>query len=984
MRLGGISRQSRRGRIHVCDGWMDVHVCDGVLTLRALLGPQLVPGANLPSTRLIDAPQMGGTVINSRPVFRLVWGIGVRDFGTASEPGSRLPLESKQASRMTDDLPKEFWAALSLHWPDITPKPLQLEGCAALLRGEDCLAVLPTGFGKSFIYQSAAVCSRGVTVVVTPLLALAEDQVRSLDDRGIAAALLTSSVRAERKQQLLDDLEAEDGEPETKLLYLTPEGLQAPATAVVMRSLHVRGLLAAIVVDEAHCVCKWGHSFRPEYLRVGELRKALPPPVPPLVALTATATPRVRDDLIRQLGMRSPKMLSASADRPNLFWEVAVSVPRHTVRRRPSAAAAAAAGAAADGSMEVEEKEEEEDEEDEDEDEDEDEEEALCAWVEAQEGSGIVYCSRRDETERVAALLCERGIDAEAFHAGLPLERRQRVSADWMVDSTRVIVSTLAFGMGVDKAAVRFVAHWDPPKTMEGLLQEAGRAGRDGRPAVSRVFYSRSRLPPVGSELSPNASVVRYAEAQLTAEAAAKPCRRAMLLRHFGEVPLAMTGRGCEVDGAWRCCDLCECRARLLASGLLPTAPTTTVTATAPTTTAALVASGAGGDPSPARWARLGAVRRPGVLSSRAVLSSRGARMTAAAHASVVLSGPASHAALSVVMSGPASHAALSVVMSAPVASPSPPPPSPPLPSPLLPSPLLPSQGPPTAAAARGSSTLANTCSSAAAAASQLPQVLARGPLHRATVPACAKRACGGGLGGGNRCIGTGASSAHGGRGSRGSRGIADGTSDGPITVTAAHASGLPAAATAPPRSHASQASSSSSSSLSSSHSASHTTTSRSSASAFRPPRRVDPQPCPQERNPIGLAANDAYLRSVISFTPRPGARTNLGLLSKRTAGAAILVEKGAAGRGGGGGGLLIDALGRVRTGAANDSDDEEAADPEHDVAMATGSCHEGACGGDDDDGYGIRPFRRRPLEDVPQRDAANNRAAKVPRVGAL
>jgi ATP-dependent DNA helicase Q5 len=799
--------------------------------------------------------------------------------------------------------------------------------------------VLPTGFGKSFIYQSAAVCSRGVTVVVTPLLALAEDQVRSLDDRGIAAALLTSSMRAERKQQLLDDLEAEDGEPETRLLYLTPEGLHLPATAAVLRRLHVRGRLAAIVVDEAHCVSQWGHSFRPEYLRVGELRKALPPPVPPLVALTATATPRVRDDLIRQLGMRSPKVLSASADRPNLFWEVAVSVPRRTharhVQRGPSAAAAAAAGAAADGSMEEKEEEEEEEE----------EEEALGAWVEAQEGSGIVYCSRRAETERVAALLCERGIDAEAFHAGLALERRQRVSADWMVDSTRVIVSTLAFGMGVDKAAVRFVAHWDPPKTMEGLLQEAGRAGRDGRPAVSRVFYSRSRLPPVGSELAPNASVVRYAEAQLTAEAAAT-CRRAMLLRHFGEVPLAMAGRGCEVDGcevdgAWRCCDLCECRARLLASGLLPTAPTTTVTATAPTTTAALVASGAGGstggDPSPARWARLGAVRRPGALSSR------GARMTAAAKAS-----------------GPASHAVLSVVLSAPAASP-----SPPLPSP------------------------ANTCSSAAAAASQLPQVLARGPLHRATVPAWAKRACGGGLSGGNRCIGTDASSAHGGRGGRGSRGspgIADGTSDGPATVTAAHASGLPAAATAPPRSHASQASSSSSSSssMSSSHSASHTTTSRSSASAFRAPRRVDPQPCLQERNRIGLAANDAYLRSVISFTPRPGARTNLGLLSKRTAGAAILVEKGAAGRGGGGGGLLIDALGRVRTGAANDSDDEEAADPEHDVEMATGSCHEGACGGDDDDGSGIRPFRRRPLEDVPHRDAANNRAAKVPRVGAL
>ena len=181
-----------------------------------------------------------------------------------------------------------------------------------------------------------------------------------------------------------------------------------------------------------------------------------------------------------------------------------------------------------------------------------------------------------------------------------------------------------------------------------------------------------------------------------------------------------MTGRGCEVEGAWRCCDLCECRARLLASGLLPTAPSTTVTAPAPSTTAApstaaLVASGAGGDPSQARRVRLGAVRRPGAHNSRGTL------MAAA---------------------GPAPHAVLSAL----VASPSPPLPSPPLPSPPLPSPLLPSQGPPTAAAARGSSTLENTCSSAATAASQLPQVLARGPLHRATVPAWAKRACGGGL----------------------------------------------------------------------------------------------------------------------------------------------------------------------------------------------------------------------------------------------
>jgi hypothetical protein len=156
----------------------------------------------------------------------------------------------------------------------------------------------------------------------------------------------------------------------------------------------------------------------------------------------------------------------------------------------------------------------------------------------------------------------------------------------------------------------------------------------------------------------------------------------------------------------------------------------------------------------------------------------------------------------------------------------------------------------------------------------------------------------------------------------------------------------------------------------------------------------VDHQPCPQERNPIGLAANDAYLRSVISFTPRPGARTNLGLLSKRTAGAAISAEKGVAGgsavadrsavvgRSGGGGGLLIDALGRVRTGAANDGDDDEAADPEHDVEMAIGSCHEGACGGDDDDGSGTRPCRRRPLEDEPHRAAAN--AAKVSRTSAL
>lgn len=310
----------------------------------------------------------------------------------------------------------------------------------ALLSGRDCLAVLPTGGGKSLCFQLPALVRQGLVVVISPLVALMDDQVLQLQRRGIAAACLHRGIQPEQRRLIQTQLSAGS----LRLLYLAPERLQGEA-ARDMLSAHAReGRLVALAVDEAHCISAWGHDFRPDYRRLGQLR-ALCPGVP-LVALSATAAPRVRADILRLLGLCKPLIQVSSAQRSNLHY---------TMRRRPS--------------------------------------DPLPDVLEAlkhSRGATLIYARTRRSVELLAERLQSQGIQAITYHAGLEVERREEALKHFLEADAPVLVATVAFGMGVDRSDVGLVLHLDLPATPEGYLQESGRAGRDGRPAHCLVLFS--------------------------------------------------------------------------------------------------------------------------------------------------------------------------------------------------------------------------------------------------------------------------------------------------------------------------------------------------------------------------------------------------------------------------------------------------------------------------------------------------------------
>jgi len=310
----------------------------------------------------------------------------------------------------------------------------------ALLSGRDCLAVLPTGGGKSLCFQLPALVRQGLVVVISPLVALMDDQVLQLQRRGIAAACLHRGIQPEQRRLIQTQLSAGS----LRLLYLAPERLQGEA-ARDMLSAHAReGRLVALAVDEAHCISAWGHDFRPDYRRLGQLR-ALCPGVP-LVALSATAAPRVRADILRLLGLCKPLIQVSSAQRSNLHY---------TMRRRPS--------------------------------------DPLPDVLEAlkhSRGATLIYARTRRSVELLAERLQSQGIQAITYHAGLEVERREEALKHFLEADAPVLVATVAFGMGVDRPDVGLVLHLDLPATPEGYLQESGRAGRDGRPAHCLVLFS--------------------------------------------------------------------------------------------------------------------------------------------------------------------------------------------------------------------------------------------------------------------------------------------------------------------------------------------------------------------------------------------------------------------------------------------------------------------------------------------------------------
>jgi ATP-dependent DNA helicase RecQ len=323
-------------------------------------------------------------------------------------------------------------------YPDFLPG--QTEAVSAVLEGRDTLVVLPTGGGKSLCYQVPALLLDGLTVVISPLISLMKDQVDALAARGLPATFINSTLSAGEVSERMARVQR----GEVKLLYVAPERFDVGKTAERLRAVGVR-LLA---VDEAHCISEWGHDFRPSYLRVKDVRERLG--APPTVALTATATPEVREDIARQLALRDPALVLTGFDRTNLSY--------HVIATRNDAAKDA----------------------------------TLIDLIRARadDGVAIVYASTRKTVERIATMLQHARIRAVAYHAGLDDAHRAEVQDDFMNERSRVIVATNAFGMGIDKPNVRLVVHHAMPGTLEAYYQEAGRAGRDREPATAILLHA--------------------------------------------------------------------------------------------------------------------------------------------------------------------------------------------------------------------------------------------------------------------------------------------------------------------------------------------------------------------------------------------------------------------------------------------------------------------------------------------------------------
>ena len=379
-------------------------------------------------------------------------------------------------------------------------RPGQEEIVETVLRGEDTLAIMPTGGGKSLCYQLPAICREGVTLVVSPLIALMRDQVRALREAGVAAGALTSGNTEDETDAVWRDLDA----GRLKLLYLAPERLATGAMDRVLARAGVR----LIAVDEAHCVSQWGHDFRPDYLRIGTLRQALGVP---LAAFTATADAETRDEIVARLfAGRAPRIFLRGFDRPNIHLAFQ---PKDSPRAQ------------------------------------------ILRFAEVRKGrSGIVYCGTRARTEALAQGLREAGHAALSYHGGMEADARRNVEAAFQREDGLIVVATVAFGMGVDKPDIRWVAHADLPKSIEAYYQEIGRGGRDGAPAETLTLYGpediRLRRAQIDEGLAPSErKAADHGRLNaLLGLAEAMGCRRRQLLAYFGEAMAEPCGN----------CDLCD------------------------------------------------------------------------------------------------------------------------------------------------------------------------------------------------------------------------------------------------------------------------------------------------------------------------------------------------------------------------------------------------------------------------------------------
>ncbi len=365
-------------------------------------------------------------------------------------------------------------------------RPLQEEIIQAALAGRDTFALLPTGGGKSLCFQLPALARDGLTVVVSPLIALMKDQVDALTASGVAATFLNSSLAVAESRERLRGLH----NGEYRLLYVAPERLMLSGFLADLQRWNVR----LVAIDEAHCISEWGHDFRPEYRQLQELRTLLPHA--PLMALTATATERVRADILEQLHLRDPAVFVASFNRPNLTYRVTGKAGAYEqvlgfIRKRPKE----------------------------------------C---------GIVYCQSRKGAESLAEKLNEDGIRAAPYHAGLENATRARNQEQFLRDEVRVICATIAFGMGINKPNVRFVIHYDLPKNIESYYQETGRAGRDGLPSECLLLFSPGDVVKYGQFIDEKTNpdeqrIAREQLQQMVHYAECATCRRSELLSYFSE-----------------------------------------------------------------------------------------------------------------------------------------------------------------------------------------------------------------------------------------------------------------------------------------------------------------------------------------------------------------------------------------------------------------------------------------------------------------